>query len=63
MKGKKRKKRKQNSNCPKLPQQKQFSPSLQHLEEVIITVDPNYSDNNTTAQIVLQKQTEKKWCY
>lgn len=56
---KKKKGRKQNSNCPEQSEQKQSSPSLQHLEELIITVDPNYGDSSTT-WIVLQKQTEMK---
>jgi len=45
--------RKQNSNCPEQSEQKQSSPSLQHLEELIITVDPNYNDKYTTTWIVL----------
>lgn len=49
----KKKGRKQNFNCPAQSEQKQSSPSLQHLEEVITTVDPNYSDNNTTTWRVL----------
>lgn len=49
----KKKGRKQNSNCPEQSEQKQSSPSLQHLEKLIITVDPNYSDNTATTRIVL----------
>lgn len=41
------------SNCPKQPEQKQSSPSLQHLEELIVTADPNYYDNNAATLIAL----------
>lgn len=45
--------RKPTSNCPKQPEQKQSSPSLQHLEELIVTADPNYYDNNAATLIAL----------
>lgn len=48
----KEKGRKPTSNCPKQPEQKQSSPLLQHLEELIGTANPNYCDNTAT-QIVL----------
>lgn len=52
----KQKGRKKTSNCPKQPEQKPSSPSLQHLEELIGTADPNYCGNNTATQFFLNNQ-------